>query len=504
MNKLSVAGLVGALLTAATAVVVTAGPAQAATLNLTPTADTYVQADQPAVNFGTSVRWSTEGRANIWRNSLLRFQVQVPAGEEVKTAKLRAVSEAAATATEFVDVYTTATGWTETGVTWQNAPARGTWLTKTGGFALGATVEWDVTGGVAKTGGDVNLKLESNAQKWLGFKSKEHATPALRPVLVVETGPVTPPTTTTTPPPTTTTTPPPPPPGSVKIAAVGDMNPSGNTSTTSPSGKNAAAIIAALNSGGVSNFVGIGDFQYEKGTCTALNSQWKTLWGGAIPKTYWTTGPNHDIEPGVNDDVDKFFNGECAGSTAISATNTTKGGFVDALDFYSFDVGTWHFAVTPTAAWRYDVAKANAITGQLDTDLAAAKAAGKNLAVIYHDPYFTSSTSSHARETLVKPWVDIMWKHRVKLTLSGSQHNYERSCPVNNADQCVTDGMTAFQVSTGGIGLRTFTSNPAYIVKKFSDTWGHLVLTLNNDGSFGWEFVPVAGGMQTDSGTRAA
>jgi hypothetical protein len=717
-NKLSVAGLVGALLAATTAVVATAGPAQAATLTLTPTADTYVQADQPTVNFGTSVRWSTEGRTNIWRNSLLRFQVQVPAGEEVKSAKLRAISETATTATEFVDAYTTTGGWTETGVTWQNAPARGTWLNKVGGFALGAVAEWDVTTGVAKTGGEVNLKLESNVQKWIGFKSKENATAALRPVLVVETGPVTPPPTgdgttaaatlgwgtpvagdefnytgaadpakwsvydsaghagqglrrpsqvtvdgtrlkiagtadgTTggmsakfanrkygrwetraalpagdneyhgvailwpdsenwpcdgeidymenlgdrtvqnffnhysctnqqtsaqravdatqfhnyavewtptgvigyldgvkwfedldtshlppgsmhqtlqldwfpdatangtadmlvdwvrvydvpTTPPTTTTPPPPPPSGSVKIAAVGDMNPSGNTSTTSASGRNAAAIIAGLNSGDLSNFVGIGDFQYDKGTCTALNSYWKTLWGAAIPKTYWTTGPNHDVEPGVNDDVDRFFNGQCAGSTAISATNTAKGGFVDALDFYSFDVGNWHFAVAPTAAWRYDVAKANAITGQLDADLAAAKAAGKQLAVIYHDPYFTSTTSSHARASEVRPWVDVMWRHRVRLTLSGSQHNYERSCPVNNVDQCVADGMTAFQVSTGGIGLRAFTSNPAYIVRKFSDTWGHLVLTLNNDGSFSWEYKPVAGGMQTDSGSRS-
>ena len=63
--------------------------------------------------------------------------------------------------------------------------------------------------------------------------------------------------------------------------------------------------------------------------------------------------------------------------------------------------------------------------------------------------------------------------------------------------------MTAFQVSTGVIGLRSFASSPSYIVKRFSDTWGHLVLTLKADGGFSWQFRPVSGGMQTDSGTAA-
>ncbi|WP_255470954.1 DNRLRE domain-containing protein, partial [Pseudarthrobacter sp. B4EP4b] len=156
-------------------------------LTFAPTADSYVQADRPTENFGTSVRWSTEGRTSISRNSLLRFNVQVPAGEHIVSAKLRAYSEAAATSTEFVDVYTTSGTWTETGVTWNNAPARGTWLGKTGGFATGAWVEWDVTKGVTATGGEQNFRLESSVQKWLGFKSNQVLDAALRPKLVVTT-----------------------------------------------------------------------------------------------------------------------------------------------------------------------------------------------------------------------------------------------------------------------------------------------------------------------------
>src|SRR5919107_1533830 len=97
-----------------------------------------------------------------------------------------------------------------------------------------------------------------------------------------------------------------------------------------------------------------------------------------------------------------------------------------------------------------------------------------------------------------------MYEHRVKFTLSGSQHNYERSCPVDNADRCVPEGMIAFQVSTGGIDLREFTSRPDYIVERFSDTWGFLVMSLEADGSFTWEFRPTDGGMRTDSGSQSA
>ncbi|MGX1159772.1 glycosyl hydrolase family 16 [Arthrobacter sp. SLBN-100] len=153
------------------------------------TMDTYVQANKPTTNFGASVRLSTEGRTNIWRNTLLRFKVQVPAGEHVVSAKLRAYSEASTTSTEFVDVFTTSGAWTESGVTWNNAPARQTWLGKKGGFANGSWVEWDVTKGVSSNGGEQNFKLESNAQKWIGFKSKESPDPALRPRLVVTTAP---------------------------------------------------------------------------------------------------------------------------------------------------------------------------------------------------------------------------------------------------------------------------------------------------------------------------
>ncbi|MDT0197489.1 hypothetical protein Q9R30_19280 [Arthrobacter sp. AB6] len=293
-----------------------------------------------------------------------------------------------------------------------------------------------------------------------------------------------------------------PPAPDVRIAAVGDMNDAGNTDPDSPSGRNAAAITRLVQDNQIDAFLGLGDFQYDTAYCDDYVNYWATLWRGTMPKLYWVSAPNHDWEPGRNEDLDNFMNGQCPEAPEKAAINEERGR-IENGEAYSKDFGNWHFAFLSSAHWRYNPAQARAITRWLDKDLAAAKAAGKHLAVVHHEPYFTSNTSEHNRAADHKPWIDVMWKHRVRLTLSGSQHNYERSCPVNNRDECVDDGMTAFQVSTGGIGLRPFTSSPRYIENRFSDTHGFLRLTLRHDGSFDWNFIATRG-PGTDSGTRSA
>ena len=290
--------------------------------------------------------------------------------------------------------------------------------------------------------------------------------------------------------------------GDVRIAAVGDMNGPRTTDPDSPSGRNGAAITKLVENNEIDAFMGLGDFQYDTAYCKDYVDYWTPLWGGTKPKLYWVSAPNHDWEPGRNEDLDNFMNGQCPGNTDKAAINKERG-FIRNGKPYSKDFGNWHFAFLSSAHWRYNQGEARALTKWLDDDLAAAKAAGKHLAVVYHEPYFTSNTKSHERAAEHKPWIDVMWKHRVRLTLSGSQHNYERSCPVNNEDKCVEDGMTAFQVSTGGIGLRPFTSDPPYIEKRFSDTHGFLRMTLRPDGSFDWKFVPTSGS-ETDEGSRSA
>ncbi|MBT2530957.1 hypothetical protein J7E83_02230 [Arthrobacter sp. ISL-48] len=288
----------------------------------------------------------------------------------------------------------------------------------------------------------------------------------------------------------------------VRIAAVGDMNPPNNLEPDSPSGRNGAAITRLVQNNEIDAFLGVGDFQYDAAHCDDYVNYWRPQWGGTMPKLYWVSGPSHDWKPGRNEDLDRFMNGQCPGSPEKAAINQERG-YIPNGEPYSKDFGNWHFAFLSSALWRYNPAEARAVTAWLDKDLAAAEAAGKHLAVVHHEPYFTSNTDAHGQAADHKPWIDVMWKHRVRLTLSGSQHNYERSCPVNSAGTCVHDGMTAFQVSTGGVPLRSFASSPRFIEKRFSDTHGFLRLTLRNDGSFDWNFVPTTG-PGTDSGTRSA
>jgi hypothetical protein len=296
-----------------------------------------------------------------------------------------------------------------------------------------------------------------------------------------------------------------PPRTAIRIAAVGDMNGVRNSDPASPSGRNGAAIAASLQAGTLDAFLGLGDFQYSAPVCADYVNYWSPLWGGTKSKLYWISGPNHDWQPGRNTEQDDFMSGHCPGDATKSAANQQHG-WINNGQPYSFDLGRWHFAMLSTALWRYYPSRAAAVTAWLDQDLAAAKAAGQHLAVAYHDPYFTSDTAEHSAAVEVKPWVDVIDKYDVRLTLSGSQHNYERTCPVLADGTCTPgtgEGTTAFQVSTGGVRLRDFTSSPAYIDTRFSDTHGWLRLTLWDDGAFRWRFMPVDGS-STDIGGRGA
>jgi hypothetical protein len=286
----------------------------------------------------------------------------------------------------------------------------------------------------------------------------------------------------------------------VRLAAVGDMNPAKNTSRTSASAKVGASIASALAQRQVDAFFGLGDFQYSVARCADYVAYWRVLWGATKSKLFWVSAPNHDWQPGRNEDLDNFMNGQCPGDRSKSAINAERG-FIGNGEPYAEQFGKWHIVFLSSALWRYDVDRATQVTTWLDQDLAAAQARGLHIAVVYHEPYFTSDTDTHSRASEQRPWIDVMYKYRVRFTLSGSQHNYERSCPVDNRDACVADGMTAFQVSTGGVPLREFTSDPPFIAKRFSDTHGWLELRLRDDGSFSWQYRSVDG-PGADTGSR--
>jgi hypothetical protein len=208
-RNVRVVSVVSAVVLFLAVVVTQISPAQGRSVTVGASADSYTRSAAATRNFGTTNRWSAQGKTGSYRHGLLRFNVAVPTGQHVTGAVLRAYSESAS-AGAGVDAYATTGAWIETGVTWNTEPARGIPLGKASGYARKVWVSWNVTAGVPDEGGAVNLLLESAESAWLGFDSRENPS-GRAPQLVVTTAadPTPTPTTTTTSPtptPTTTTT----------------------------------------------------------------------------------------------------------------------------------------------------------------------------------------------------------------------------------------------------------------------------------------------------------
>lgn len=512
-------------------------------------ADARVEALSPSTNFGVSTTLAAD--ADPQQESYLRFKVSGVSGA-VASAKLRLFVTNGTT--NGPALRATASTWSETTLTWGTKPAAGALAENKGSITQSAIVEYDVTSLVAGNG-TYSFVLVPDSTDGFAAYSREGTTP---PVLVITasgsascgdgtcasgetcsscatdcgTCPLTCGDGTCNNGETCSTcasdcgacpatcgdgacnngetcsscssdcgTCPPPATGDIVIATVGDMNPSGNTSTSSPSGKNAAAIIAA----GVDIFLALGDFQYTTGSCSAFLAGWDRLWGALLPKLFHIAGPTHDSASATDElGYRSYLNGACAGqTTGKSAAVTLLGRSIGPHEYYSFDRGNWHFTMMPTTLFRYDTSKVAAATAFLEQDLAAAKAAGKFLVVAWHDPYWTSTTSAHGPLTAAKPWIDLLDKYDVRILLSGSQHNVEIFHPqLANSTRNDATGTQQFQVSTGGIGLRSFTNTPANLMARDSATHGWLKLVLHADGSYDWTYNPVSGAF-SHTGTRA-
>ena len=221
------------------------------------------------------------------------------------------------------------------------------------------------------------------------------------------------------------------------------------------------------------------------------------------PVLYWISAPNHDWEPGRNEDLDNFMNGQCPGDTTESAANRLKG-WIDNGDPYSFDLDNWHFAMLSSALWRYDPDRAADATRWLDRDLAAAKEKGRHLVVAYHEPYFTSDTDEHSpaeeaqaldrRHRQVRRPADVVGiPAQLRAVLSGSgrrdvhrrhRHRHHRVPGVHRRHRAARVHLIAL------LHRQAVQRHPRLVE-----------LTLEDDGGFTWQFKPVAG-PGTDSGRR--
>ena len=218
---------------------------------------------------------------------------------------------------------------------------------------------------------------------------------------------------------------------------------------------------------------------YESGTAAEFASCYDPSWGRHKARTRPSPG-NHDYVTSGASAYYAYF-GANAGSSSTG--------------YYSYNLGDWHII-----ALNSNIARTAGSTQEqwLRGDLAANT---KSCTLAYwHHPRF-SSGFEHGNDTSVQPLWQALYDYNADVILSGHDHDYERFAPQTPTG--VDDpsrGIREFIVGTGGRSHYLMGTRQANSEIFDATTYGVLKLTLST-GGYAWQFVPVAGGVFTDSGS---
>jgi hypothetical protein len=157
--------------------------AKAATTTLTfkPVADAYVISTSASTNYGKATIIRVDN-SPITR-SYLRFSVSGLNGATVQSATLRIYANSNNSTGYTANTLSNNT-WTETGITYSNAPAPGTAIKTSGSISAGAWIAVDVSSYV-KADGSINLVLTTTSSTNTSLGSRESSN---SPQLVIVTG----------------------------------------------------------------------------------------------------------------------------------------------------------------------------------------------------------------------------------------------------------------------------------------------------------------------------
>jgi len=205
-----------------------------------------------------------------------------------------------------------------------------------------------------------------------------------------------------------------------------------------------------------------------------------------LARTYPATG-NHDYDSSAT--AAAYFN-----YFGAAAGDPTKG-------YYSYDLGAWHIVVLNSNSSFVATAAGSPQETWLRSDLAVTTK--QCVLALWHTPRFYSTTStSFSPTSTVKPFWDDLYAAHAELIINAHMRDYERFGPQTAAGVAdPVSGIREIIVGTGGEGLDSpntlITANSEV---RISGVYGVLKLTLY-DGSYSWQFVPVAGQTATDSGS---
>jgi hyaluronate lyase len=170
------------------------------TCTLGPSADTYVFQLLASNNFGTATTLDVASTTAFVKQTFIRFDLSgcsppIPTGAIVQSAALKLTVSALAASTRTYVLKNAAASWSETTLTWSNAPAVAATATAsatvTVGTAAGTVVQWSVvsdvqsfvTAAATNNGWRLGDSAEGSGISTLSFGSREAATG--RPQLVI-------------------------------------------------------------------------------------------------------------------------------------------------------------------------------------------------------------------------------------------------------------------------------------------------------------------------------
>ena len=267
--------------------------------------------------------------------------------------------------------------------------------------------------------------------------------------------------------------------GSATVTLVG----AGNIARCDRTGDEATAAILDTIPGSV---FADGDGAYPGGTPTAYGTCYDPSWGRHKARTLPVPG-HRDYDSSST--ASGYFS-----YWGAQAGDPTKG-------YYSFDLGAWHVVVLNSNNTYVSTAAGSPQETWLRSDLAATTK--QCVLALFHNPRFYSTTSSTFSPTSsVKPFWDDLYAAHAELIVNGHMRDYERfapQTPTGAADP--VNGIREIIVGTGGEGqdLPNTLIIPNSEVN-LSNVFGVLKLTLG-DGTYAWQFIPVAGQTATDSGS---
>jgi hypothetical protein len=226
-----------------------------------------------------------------------------------------------------------------------------------------------------------------------------------------------------------------------------------------------------------------GDNAYSNGSAANYADCYDPTWGTVKNRTRPAVGNHEYNTPNASAYFDYF--GAAAGPRG--------------LGYYSYNLDRyWHVIVLNSNCYAIGGCDAgSAEYAWLQHDLKSHPR--MHVIAIWHHPRFNSGHHGNASE--LTPFWDLLYAGGAEIVINGHAHDYERFAPMN-ADGELDDahGIREFVVGTGGKDLVKIGAPEPNSEALDNSTFGVLKLTLYVD-HYEWQFVPVAGGSFSDSGS---